>query len=523
VVDVAHVEADFQRKSELIQTKTAVLNDRERQLQLFAHRLAVRERAISLQERQLDTKHTAAQSSLESGTYWQRLASGQQVEKQRGPLTTEELNAQNRHMSAVFERRQHLCPPGDAVQTGSSGLAMEKLEEQFAKLAHSRTTDVLPHQPDIARAQTCVQESAKMQPRPEVAPFHPVNHHFKHITYQSVPTRAYSNVRGRGRPRGSKNKIKMPSESAFPDSSLPIRQQWMRNLYMHVQMVQNNRAAASASEEVVRRGLPHQTIINSKPPTNGGVVAAGCCQNAVKIFSGGRQMLPNEQPGTSFPVVQPSVVSPPLAVVVTQGPPPQYTVMPARVQQLLESAAFTTGASILPPLSPVAAAEYCTSVASDQRNSHFAPDSFQRRRGSRDDNVARKDVAYRVVESTVSDCMITRQPAGTRSEQDTFGNGTNRYPEVYQKTLSDQALPASMAATESVQCDFDPAVMSAQHRNYILPKVSSFDSGHCHSSTQAGQDLSNHASVIQNTGADAADDDDDGRLVVVIDDECDSY
>ena len=517
-VDVACVEADFQRKSELIQTKTAVLNDKEHELRLLEQRLMARERVVFWQEHQLDVKNSskqaAAQSPVEPGSYWQRLkdTDRQQGGKYGGQMNTPEQCAQHHRTQAVIDYRQHVHPPGGAVQVSSNGWAMEKLEEQFAMLAQTRTVDVLPQQPNIGRTKICVQESAEIQPRPEIIPFHSINRHLNAVSQQHGPTRHQfsSAIRKRGRPKGSKNRCKLkPSEQKLPVVGLPVHDQLMHCVYTRGPVMHNNLVVASAAKEAARHGLAQQMIVSYRPSGNGGMVADGC-QNTVKMFTGG-QLVPGEQLTASY-----------LGPQLSTGPPPQLllrghvqstvppAVMPARVQQLLASAAFTTGASILPPLSPIPAADFSALAADNAEHPSKPHDLFQRRRNSGDHD-AGKDCAYRVVDDSVE----------TNPIKALLVERSMKFPEIQQRHLSDEALSDNLMATVC-----DPAVaQSGRERSHILPKVSSFDAGQCWSSASLEREeavhrekgTSNHMSTIRDRSVDDDDDDDDKRLVVVID------
>ena len=531
VVNIAHVEADFQLKSRLIQTKTAVLNDKERELRLLEQQLVSRERAISWQEHQLDVKNTShhptAQSSVESADgYWQHLedTAGQVDKKYRGQLNNEELAAPHHYVQAGFDRCQHLLPPAGDVPVSGTGWAMEKLEEQFARLAQTGTSDVLPRQSDVGRTQLYVQESAEMQPRPAIVPFHPADHRSGTYAHQGGPKHEFSRViRKRGRPKGSKNrytyKIKLPSEPALAAGGFPARGQLMHHLYTQGQMLQNNPIMASAAKEAVRRSMAQQMIVSCAPPEAAGMMADSC-QNAMKVFASG-QLVPGEQLKVSYGAPWLSAAAP---VLLTHGQVQATAapgVMPTRVQQLLASAAFTTGASILPPLSPVLIPDHIIPVTDGAGHTHILQDSFQRRRSTGD-----HDVAYRVVEGSVVAADHAGGPgrAGgphdTKTEQAMFINRSEYFPEVQQQQLSNSSM-----TPECDEDDSDPITIQCRRsRNHILPKVSPSDTGdHRWSCVELEQEEALHrekelSNYISTTVCDTGVDDvDDKRLVVVID------
>jgi len=515
VVNVGHIKAAFQRKSELIQTKTAVLNDKERELQLLEHQLAARERAILWQEHQMDvntvSKHNFVQSPSESGNYWQHREdqNGPHPEKYAGQPTKE-----HHYASAVFDHYQHVRPPDSDAAISSGGWAMEKLEEQFARLVHTRT-----QRSDVGRTQTCVQQPSKIQHRPEMVLFYPVNQHFSTVNHQNELMHKYSNVvRKRGRPRGSRYRYstKMPSEPPMA-VGLPVRPQWLHNLYRHAQMLQNDAVTFSAEDEAVRYNLAHQTMVNCRLSGNAVTMADGR-QNAPEIFTGG-QLLPNERPAASCGDAEESTTS----LLPTQAQPPSATspaVTPSRVRQMLASAAFTTAASILPPLSPVPAGDFSSSVAGD---SHVTQDSCQHGRSSGDDS-ARKDFATRLANSTAvaSDHAGGGYYGAARSERATFIDRTAKCAAAHRKHVSDEGLSAGVMAADSDTGDHGSAAVqsSRQRTNHILPKVSSFDTGRCWNFAQAEHEeaASDRMITVRDSGtAGRADDgDDDHRLVVVI-------
>lgn len=507
VVDMACVEADIQRKSELIQSKTAVLNDKERELRLLEQQLVARERVISWQERHFDVKRSlkhapAAPPALESVGYYQNLEDsvGQQTEKYRG-----HVNAQlQHHAPPALNHRQRVLPPDGGVHGSSTGWPMEKLEEQFARLAQTATTDVLPRQ-----MRMYAQESADIKSRPpDMIPFHPVDQYFNH---QNCPTRQFSSAaRRRGRPKGSRNRYSMKMPPAV--GGLPVYGQLMRNLYTHAQLLQHNPVVTSAAKGAVQHNLPQQMMVNCRPPGNAAMMAESC-RSMAKVFTGG-PLVPNEQPRReSFTDARLSGV-PTQPVLLSQGPV-QSTAVPAAmaptVQQLLASTAFTTGASILPPLSPVPAAEFDAAAADDADHELISEESFHCGRNSGDRDPG-KDVAYRVVDDTGIASDRPPKPA-----QAVFTDRTMRYPpEVHQRHLSDQVLPHNVMVPEYDGVKCDPAVVQCRgDRSHILPKVSSFDTGQCWSSGREealhrDRELSNHVSTVD-------DDDDERRLVVVID------
>lgn len=515
-VDIGCIKANFQRKSELLQTKTAVLNDKERELRLLEQQLAARERAILWQEHQMDantsSKHTSAQLPLESGNYWQHRKdpNGQQAEKYGGQLTKEDPHAQHRYTSAIFDHYQHVQPPDAGVPASTSGWAMEKLEEQFARLVYTRTTDALSHQPHVGRTQACVQQPSEIHQRPETVTFYPVNRHFNSVINQDSLMHKYANVvRKRGRPRNPRSRyaMRMPSEPTMT-VGMPVRPQWMHNLYM--QMLKNNAVTSSAAGEVMRHNLAQQMSVNSRHAGNA-LMMADSCQNAPEIFSSG-QLLPNEQSAEESAVSQNQ----------QQSVLPAAT--PSRVRQLLASAASTSGASILPPLSPIHSAEFSTSVASNSGYSHVPQDSFQHRRSSGDNNVS-KDIAYRLVDNTAvaTDHAANGHYRVARSEQATFVDRTVRCAASHQEHLSDEVFSARVTVTDSNASDCSSEVVHSNRdtTNHILPKVSSFDAGHCWYSPQSEQEnaVSDHTTTVRDTEtADDGDDgdDDDHRLVVVI-------
>ena len=526
VVDIACVEADFQRKSDLIQTKTAVLNDKERELRMLEQQLVARERVISWQERQFDVKNSskhaaaaaaaaaAASSALESGSYY-----GQPSEKYQGHLSTQ----QHQH---AFDHRQNVLPPdGGGVPVSCTGWPMEKLEEQFAKLAQTGTTDVLPRQAGIGRIQTYPQVPADVIPRPpNVVPFHPVDQRFSAASHQND----LSLIRRRGRPKGSKNRfrMRMPSEAALAaGGGLPAYDQLMRNLYTHAQLLHHNPVVASAAkEEAVRRSLSQQMMVNCRPPGSAGVMMADSCRSTAKMFGSGQLVLNEQLRRESCSGARLSAAPPP--PVLLSRAPVQSTaplaVMAPTVQQMLASAVFTTGASILPPLSPVAATEVDAPVADDL----IPQDPLQRGRNSGDRD-AGKDVAYSVVDDSA---VSTDHPHNAKPEKAMFINRSVRFPpEVQQQRLSDQVLAHHLMVTEYHGGNCNPVMAQSRgEKNNILPKVSSFDSGHCWNSAQLRQEetlhrdrhKSNPMSTVRDTAINDVDDDDgddDNRLVVVID------
>jgi len=506
LVNISHVEADFQRKSELIQTKTAVLNDKERELRLLEQQLVSRERALSWQERQLDVNNGPKHAAACVNGHWQRSedTDGQQAEKyHRG-----HLNTQHDHTQSVMDNHQHVHPPGSGVEasSASTGWAMEKLEEQFARLAQTRTTDV-------GRTQMCVRGSAEVQPRPQTVTYHPADHHLNTVSHLNGPSQVFSEItRKRGRPKGSKNRyMKMPAEQALAVGGLPVHDQLMR-LYTKGQMLPNNPVMALAAKEAVRRRMAQQMMINCGPQGRAGMMADSC-RNRMKMFAGG-QLVPDEQLRASYAGPRLSSAQPPPAMLLTRGPVQSTAVIPARVQQLLASAAFTTGASILPPLSPVRTTEFNTLVADA---AHVPQYSFQHGRTGGDHN-GRKDVAYRVI----VDSAVAGGPRDTKPEQVMFINRDVRFPEVHQQHLSDQALSNSVMANECDVGNCDMAVVqSRRERSYILPKVSSTDTDHCWTAAHLGQEedlhrekqIRNHMTAVH----DDDDDDDEKPLVVVID------
>jgi len=522
VVDIACVEADFQRKSQLIKTKTAVLNDKELELRMLEQQLLARERAISWQERQFDVKNSlqkvvAAPQEFETGNYYRNLENSdeKQTEKYCG-----QPNRQQQHHA--FDHRQYVLPPDGDVKVNSSGWPMEKLEEQFARLAQPGTADVLARQVDIGRIQTHTQGSTDVKPRPPgLIPLDPGDQHFNTVNCQIGLTHEFTTgVRRRGRPRGSRNRCKMrmpSSEAALAVGGLPVYNQLIHKLYSHAQLLQRNPAA----KEAVRRSLSQQMMVKCRPPGSAGMMTDSC-QSTVKMFPGGLHV-PNEQlRRESCSGAQLSPPPPPL--LLTQDSL-QSTALPSpRVQQLVASAAFTTGSSILPPLSPGPAAECSAPVSDNAEHDHIPRDSFQHGRSSGE---AGKDVAYRMINDSAAG---NPHPHNANPEKAIFIDRSARYPaEVHQQHLSSQVLSHNLMVTEYEGGSCNPVpmvVQSKREKNHILPKVSSFDTGHCWSSAQLKREdalhrereMSNYMSTVCHTGIDDDDDDDDdNRLVVVID------
>jgi len=509
-VDIGRIEADFQRKSHLIQTKTAVLNDKEHKLRLLEHQLATRELAILWQERRVDvnstSKHTSAHSPSESGSYWQRRENPnkQQVEKYGDQWTKEEPHIQHHYSSAVFDHNQHVRPPDGDVPTSASGLAMEKLEEQFARLVHTRPSDILSQRADVDRTQ----QPSKIRQRPETVLCYPVSRHCSTANNQASLMHKYANVvRKRGRPRGSRSRytMKVPSEPAMT-IGMPVHPQWMNNLYM--QIFKNSAVATSAAG---RHGLAPQTTVNCRLPVRAGMMVDSG-QNAVEIVTSG-QPLPNQQltpfclsVEESSPSMCPARSNPQSAM--------SPAVTPCRVRQLLASAASTTGASILPPLSPILTAEFSTSVAEDVGHSDIPQDLVQRGRSSGDDGT-RKDVACRLVDSTpiASEHAVSGHCGAARSEEATLVDV--RCAASHPKHLSDKAALSARVTVTDCRSEAVALQSCRETTNHILPKVSSFDAGHCWNSRQAEQEYMESDHMTIGT-AECCDDDDDQRLVVVI-------
>ena len=529
MVDVARVEADFERKSKLIQTKTAVLNEKERELRLLEQNLVAREHAISWQECHVkkSAKQPAVQSSLELDSYWQHAENRdkQQTEKYRGPPNLQGLDVEHHHNEAVFDRRQHVHPPDGGVRVSSGGWAMEKLEEQFARLAQTQTNDVLPRQADIGRTQMC----AEIQPRPLVVPFGAVDRHYlSTVSHPRGPTSEFSNViRKRGRPKGSKNRCRprMPPERAFAVGGLPVRHQLIHHVLSRGQMRHSGQVMASAAVETMRHRLVQPTTVDYRPPLRNAGMMANSYRNTVKMFAS-EQLVPSERPTASYETVRLSAGSP-LPVLLTRGPlqsaaPP--ALMPSTVTQLVESAAFTTGASILPPLSPVQSTEFHTPLADDAGRVRVP----QEGRNSGDHDVG-KDIAYRVMDGRAFATDDAVGPPDTKPEQDVFINRSVRFPNVRQQHLSDHAAssPNNLMVTECDDGDCKAVLLQScsRERHHILPKVSPTDSGDRWSSAQLereeafhrDRDISNQMSTVCDTSFD--DDDSDRRLVVVIDDD----
>lgn len=510
-VHVGRIEADFQRKSELIQTKTAVLNDKERELRLLEHQLAARERALLWQEHQMhvdtSSRHASALSPLESSSYWQRREdpNGQQAEKYRDQLTKEEPNPQHHYLSTVFDRNQHVRPPDCSVPTSASGWAMEKLEEQFARLVHTPVTDVFSQRPDFGRTQPCVHQPSKVQQRPETVLFYPVNHRFNNANLQNGLMHKFPNVvRKRGRPRGSRSRYtaKTPSEPEL------VQPQWMRNLCVHPQTLQNSVVASSAADEAVRHSMAQQMTMSGRLPGYAGTMA-GVCQNVPEMFTSGHPS-PSEQPVASCEGAEDSTAS----MSPTQDHPLSMASTPSRVRQLLASAASTTGASILPPLSPIATAEFNASLAGDAGRSHVQQDSSQHGKSGGDVGAGR-DIAYRFVDGAAiaSDRAVSDHYGAAGSEQATFIDRTMRCAAACEKHLSDETSMATDSGAGG--CSLSTVQSSRERTNHILPKVSSFDAGHGWNSTQE-EAVSDHVVCATGTAHRGDDDDDDQRLVVVI-------
>jgi len=197
--------------------------------------------------------------------------------------------------------------------------------------------------------------------------------------------------------------------------------------------------------------------------------------------------------------------------------------MPSTVTQLVESAAFTTGASILPPLSPVQSTEFHTPLADDAGRVRVP----QEGRNSGDHDVG-KDIAYRVMDGRAFATDDAVGPPDTKPEHDVFINRSVGFPNVRQQHLSDHAAssPNNLMVTECDDGDCNAVLLqSSRERHHILPKVSPADSGNCWSSAQlereeafhGDRDISNQMSTVCDTRFD--DDDSDRRLVVVIDDD----
>jgi len=525
VVDITCVEADFQRKSELIQTKTAVLNDKERELRILEQQLAARERAISWQERQLDvsnsSKHAAAAAAaappaLESADRYYRSCAdpnGQQTEKYGGHLNVEPYQR-------AFEYRRHVLPPdAGGVQRSSSGWPMEKLEEQFARLSQTGTADAMPRQAGVNVNEMYAQERANVKPRPPapvIVPFRPADQRFNTANHQNVLSREhYTAVRRRGRPKGSRNRSRMiiPSEAAAPAGGLTMYNQLMRNLYTHRHLLQRNPALASAAKDAVHRGLLQ---VSCRPPAGNAGMMAGGCQGTTRMFAGG-QLVPGEhvrRESCSGGARHQSSALPPQAAAAAAA-----AVMTPTVQQLLASAAYTTAASILPPLSPVAAAEHGDA---NTRRDLIAQDQFQRRRNSADRDVGKDVVAYTVVDDSA---VATSHPHCP--ERAMFGAKSVRFPaEVQCQHSSDQLLAHNLMAAQYDGRNCNATVLqSTADNSHILPKVSSFGAGDGWSCGQprpeeallSERTLSGHKSTVRCRNIDDDDDDDDNRLVVVID------
>lgn len=598
-VDVSRAETEFQRKTELVQTKTAVLHDKERILRQLELQLVARERAISWQERQLDVRNSLKQHAASaaaagicvqssSGSYWQQQQQQQRAEDGGGQEETEkyrhhhqgetviprELRAQRNHdAAAVLDHHgQRVRPPDTAVIPVSScagWAAMDKLEQQFARLAHTRTTDASPWQPDPARIR--VQESTTefRRPRPALIPVHLADRHLNTAGNQHAPTTATTSenrsgvvVRKRGRPRGSKTRFRMPP--------LTSSDAWIHNLYAaHAQQVlRNNPVMAAAVEEMTRRrNLAPQMSGNCELPRNAAMTS--CRDTAAKQFlvGGHRLVGSGEEPRPPplapaayavprHPTGPPPRAPPPPTMMLAQGLPPAQTtttaqaaaapaVMPARVRQMLASATYTTAASILPPLSPVSAAEFSSLAVTDEKRRlvDFAPDSFQRRGiiSAADRDAAEEDVAYGVLDCSVmasehdASAGHYHGPRRVMSEQAVMVDGRFTTNHHHQQQHLDQAAPGDFT-DDAANCDA-PSTRHPGH-DHILPKVSSFDADRfwsCsalrveredrfHGRTEAVSDDHHHMSTSahstnrsDNDGGDGDDDDDDRRLVVVID------
>jgi len=492
-VDIGRVEADFRRKSELIQTKTAVLCDKERELRLLAHQLAARERAISWQERQLDIKTSSKLTSRPSSTErWQ------EAEKYRCQVKPQEPRVTQHHAAAaaaaVLEHHQHVRPPDVGVQISPTGCAVDKLEKQFARMAHTRVADVSSQQSVVCHNQPPphMRESSEIQPRIKLFPFHPDDRHLNVASLQHRPTLEYSSIiRKRGRPKGSKNRYKVPP-AAF--CGMSAQQQWMNKLYVHNQMVPNNAVAD-------RRNLAEQMAVSCRPP--------GTTSN------GTLKMLPNEQLKAYYRAPHETPVPPPLPVLESQctpGTSASAAVIPTRVQQLLASTAFTTGASILPPLSPVAAAECHGSMAGEAGNAFVARRSIERGIWSGGDDDGIKDISYRVEDSSAT---ADDQPDVDAGSEEGAVAVVSQCFESHHNQLSDQV----MCTTDSDAGHCSPLLaQSSKETRHILPKVSSFDSTHCWNSEQSDEQRAwpcQLSTMHDNVEADA----DDNRLFVVIDDD----
>jgi len=478
-----HVEADFQRKSELIQAKAVVLNDKERELRLLEQQLMSRECAISWHERQLNVKNSSDHAAA-SGGYWQ------QGEQYRGQMTSQEPPGQRQHAQVVFDHRQQVRPPG------GTGWAVEKLEEQFAKLAQPGTTDISPQQLGIGRPQVFEEGRTEIKPRPDLVFVHPADCRLNTISHQNGPKYEFGRaIRKRGRPKGSKNRCKMPSQPALAVGGLPVRGQLMRHLYTRSQMLQNNPVMSLAPQMIVSCGPPRSV------PVNVGMMAN-------RMFAGG-QPVAVEHLGVAVAgsrLTLSAAPRPPLTQAPLQSTG-QPAVMPARVQQLLASAAFTTGASILPPLSPIVVPEFNSPVAG---HAHVVHDSFQHGRSSGNYDV-RKDAEYRVASG--SDHTHDVEP-----EQAASINRNERFSEIRHQHMSDNLV------SDFEGGNFSPvAVQCRSSSDHILPQVLPRDTGHLQSCAQLERDqclhrqqeMSNHMYTTVHSAD--MDDDDDKRLVVVID------
>jgi len=537
VVDMACDEADLQRKSQLIQTKTAVLNDKERELRILEQRLAARERAISWQERQLDVQHNskhvaaAPPPALESANKYYRNfedSNGQQTKTYGG-----HLNAEQRQRSV--EPRHHMLPPDAGVQVSSTRWPMEKLEEQFAKLTQTGTADAVPRQTGVNMREMYAQEPANVKPRPPPPPvmvlFHPADPRFNAAaSHQNVLPRQYSTaaVRRRGRPKGSRNRLRMrlpsSSEAALAASRVPMYNQLMQNLYTHRHLLQRNPALAAAAKEAIHRGLLQA---NYRPPAPGhaGMMTAGGCQSMAQMFAGAQKMVPSEQVRRESGLGgrQPVLMSPQgtlqFSAAAATGAAAAIT---PTVQQLLASAACASAASILPPLSPVAAATEHDDVSA--RRDRIPHDQFQRGGNSANRDVEKNVVAYRVVDEGA---VATGHSHNANAEQIVFVD--SRFPaEMQRQHSSDQVPSHSSVSAHRDDCNHNAILVQSKgaEDSHILPKVTSFDAGNNWNSGQLGPPdetvqpdgpASDHKSTARCRNIDDGDDDDDdNRLVVVI-------
>jgi hypothetical protein len=348
--ELVHAHADIRHKSDLIMSKTAVLFDKERQLRALEKELVAREEALYWQEHQLHKPPADSIGKLST----------------LSPTAMSDSCARKMVPDHRLMPTQRVLPSHDMnhAMISTSGWPVEKLEEQFARLVQT-SQDMMPGQQkvtglshDYAGSGAVDDYGILVQKRSSGFASHLIPNPGAYQC-QSSPPGLHGMTRKRGRPKGSRNRILMAGTSALHDHLKP-------NFYVKATMSQDGKQAPQMAQDIPSPPYAFDrlaTHLKSEPveprcatdmPIRPAVPADNFLRpNAMKIFSGGQLLSVNSNNSRAHRVdghpmtFQSDVRS-------------RQVGMPLKVRQMLETTAGTTGASILPPLSP-------TSASNDQR------------------------------------------------------------------------------------------------------------------------------------------------------------